>query len=155
MHAMRRLVMLAAVVSLSVSCTTHAALPSGAIHVPTDDDVVSYASRNILCWDESVPVQPPIGVLDGDPSDPAWPVWLRADDGSRRYVVWPRDFSVRFDPDATLLDETGKPILYAGSPIAFATPTTDPAAGTKERPYVVEAFETGIIGLHHCYSRDH
>ena len=87
--------MLALAVSLLGSCTTHAPLPSGAIHVPTDDDLVSFGSQGILCGFATVPEMPPTGVLAGDPSDPPWPVWLRAEDGARRYVVWPRDFSVR------------------------------------------------------------
>lgn len=154
MHALHRLAMLAATVSLSVSCTTHAPRPAGAIHVATDDELVSFGSEGIMCGFASVPDLGPTGVLEGDASDPVWPVWLRAADGSRRFVVWPRDFSVRFDPDATLLDETGKPILYAGSPATLAYPNTDPASGTKDRPYIAESFLTGLVDLPHCYTRD-
>jgi hypothetical protein len=153
MHAMHRVAMLAAAVSLSVSCTTHAPLPSGAIRVPTDDDLVSFGSQGIMCGFATDPGLPPTGVLEGDPSDSTWPVWLRAADGNRRYVVWPRDFSVRFDPDATLLDEKGVPILYAGSPATVASQTADPASGTRERPYAAGSFETGVSNLPHCYNR--
>jgi hypothetical protein len=142
-------------VSLLGGCTAHAPLPSGAIRVPTDDALVSFESQGILCGISSGRDTPPTGVLDGDASDQAWPVWLLAEDGSRRYVLWPRDFSVRFDPDPTLLDETGKPVLYAGSPATIAYPPTDPTSGTKDRPYVAESFETGLIHLAHCYTRDH
>ena len=156
MDKRRRLVLVSILVSSVAGCTSHAALPSGAICVPTDDTLVSFTSLGILCMGSAtVPVHLPLGVLDGDPSDPVSPAWLRADDGSRRYVVWPRDFSVRFDPDATLLDETGAPILHAGSPVILSDLTTDPTPGTKDRPYLAETFETGLIRFPHCYTHDH
>lgn len=149
------LALLALIPNVVAGCTTHAPLPSGAIRVPTDDSVVAYGSLGILCGGSAtLPLRPDARFLEGDPSDPAWPVWLQADDGSRFYVVWPRDFYVRFDPDATLLDEAGKPILHAGSPITIVLPTTDPPPGTKDRPYVAESFSTGLIQLPHCYTRD-
>ena len=151
----RALAILAVTLGLFTGCTAHAALPSGAIRMPTDDSLVSFESLGILCMGSStVPRPPPVGVLDGDPSDVAWPTWLRAEDGSRRYLVWPRGFSVRFDPSATLLDETGTPILDAGSPLRFESATSDPSTWTRDRPYVAEAFETGLAEVPHCYTRD-
>jgi len=68
------------------------------------------------------------------------------------YIRWPRGFSVRFEPDATLLDETGAVFLMAGSPITLAQVSADPAAGTKDHPYVAAGLvETGIGHEEHCY----
>jgi hypothetical protein len=94
-----------------------------------------------------------VGVLEGDPSVVAWPVWLRAQDGRRMYILWPRGFSVRFDPAATLLDETGTTFLLAGSPMTLAQVGPDPARGTMDRPYVAGGLvETGLGGMEHCYA---
>ena len=155
MTVARTLTTFALALSLFGSCTAHVPLPSGAIRIPTDESLVSFGSEGIMCGLATVPDLPPTGVLEGDASDPMWPVWLRAEDGSRRYVVWPRDFSVRFDPAATLLDETGKPILYAGSPLVLGSLTTDPSQGTRDRPYVAGSFMTGLARIPHCYTRDH
>jgi hypothetical protein len=152
MDLSRRLAMLA-VLALA-GCTAHAALPSGAMRVPTDDNLVSFGSEGILCGLATPRDLPPTGVLEGDPSDPEWPVWIQKDDGTRRYVVWPRDYSVRFDPDAALLDETGRPILLAGSPLDLAYLTTDPTPGTKDLPWIAESFTTGLARIPHCYTRD-
>jgi hypothetical protein len=157
MHLARTLATVVLIFGAFAGCTSRAPLPSGAIRVPTDDDVVSYGSEHVLCdtATATVPEVPPTGVLAGDPSDLTWPVWLEVEDGSRRYVLWPRDFSVRFDPGATLLDETGKAILYAGSPVIIADRSADTSRGTKDRPYVAVSFLTGLIHLPHCYTRDH
>src|SRR5882672_7804763 len=55
-----------------------ASLPPGAMAVRTDDGLVSAAKAGVLCTGTSVP--PFVVVLEGDPSDKAWPVWLRAED---------------------------------------------------------------------------
>jgi hypothetical protein len=95
---------------------------------------------------------PPLGgVLEGDATDLTWPVWLQAEDGRRIYVVWPRGFSARFDPDATLLDETGKPIVLAGSPVGLQQ-TRPGDEGTKERPYLASGlWDSGLARQGHCY----
>jgi hypothetical protein len=70
------------------------------------------------------------------------------------YVTWPRGFSVRFDPDATLLDENGKVVLEVGSPFTFEGVAHDPSKGTREEPYVAEGlWETGLARAPHCYHR--
>ncbi|HLY14663.1 MAG TPA: hypothetical protein VKR24_09945 [Candidatus Limnocylindrales bacterium] len=147
-------------VALAVSgCSTLPPLPprpSGAIAVPTDENLVSSAESaqsgiHILCT-LSAAVLPVVGVLAGDRSDAAWPVWLRALDGHQVYVRWPRGFSVRFDPAATLLDENGAVFLLAGSPITLAQVDADPAGGTKDRPYLASGIvETGLGHQEHCY----
>jgi hypothetical protein len=149
--ACRAVALLTFVVALS-GCSTAAPLPSGAIAVPTDQNVVSSAESGILCTLGAV-IPPVVGVLMGDPSDPAWPVWLQAADGHPMYIRWPRGFSVRFDPEATLLDETGAVFLLSGSPITLAQMGPDPAGGTKDQPYVVAGLvETGLGHEEHCYT---
>ena len=71
-------------------------LPSGAVAVPTDENLVSSAESaqsgmHILC-NLSAAVPPVVGLLAGDHSDPAWPVWLQAADGHPMYIRWPRGF---------------------------------------------------------------
>ncbi len=132
-------------------CSSVAPLPSGAIAVPTDDKVVSSVGTNILCT-ASAAIRSVDGVLEGEASGGAWPVWLRAEDGRRMYVEWPRGFSVRFDPSPTLLDETGAVFVYAGSPVILAQVVMDPSIGTTDRPYVGRGvIETGVGHEAHCY----
>jgi hypothetical protein len=119
--------MLAVTMSLFGGCTGQVPLPSGAIRVPTDETLVNATASGILCVGSTVP--PFVGILEGDPSDLAWPVWLRAEDGRRMYITWPKGFSVRFDPYTTLLDETGAPVLYAGSPFTFEGVAHDARVG--------------------------
>lgn len=137
---------------LFAGCASRASLPPGAIVVPTDDGLVNAMTPGVVCVGNSVP--PFIGILEGDPMDTAWPVWLRAEDGRRMYITWPGGFSVRFDPDATLLDENGKVVLEAGSPFTFQGVAHDPSKGTREEPYVAEGlWETGLARAPHCYHR--
>lgn len=127
-------------------------LPSGAIAVPTDENLLPSAQSGIACTAAAV-IPPVAGLLEGDPTDVAWPVWLQAADGHAMYVRWPRGFSVRFDPTATLLDETGAAFLMAGSPVTLAQVTADPAGGTKDHPYVAGGLvETGLGHEERCYT---
>jgi hypothetical protein len=140
------------VVAVALSgCSTAPPLPSGAVTVPTDENLLSSEQAGILCNLAAV-IPPVVGVLEADQSNPAWPVWLQAADGRRMYVLWPRGFSVRFDPTATLLDENGATFLSAGSPITLGQVAMDPTLGTKDRPYVAGGLvETGLGGEQHCY----
>lgn len=152
MNHVRGLAMLAVAVSVFGSCTSQAPLPPGAIRIPTDQTLTNAATSRTLCIGSTVPAF--VGILEGDPSDPAWPVWLRAEDGHRMYMTWPKGFSVRFDPDATLLDENGSPVLHAGSPFTFQGVAHDPSEGTRDRPYLAAgAWETGMARVGHCYHR--
>jgi hypothetical protein len=133
------------------SSAASAPLPSGAIAVPTDENLLSSQQAGILC-NLAGAIPPVAGVLQGDPTDLAWPVWLQAPDGHRTYVLWPRGFSVRFDPAATLLDENGSTFLSEGSPVALGQVAADPAYGTKDRPFVAGGLvETGLGREEHCY----
>ena len=119
--------------------------------MPTDENLLSSEQAGILC-NLSAAIPPVVGLLEGDRSDSAWPVWLQAPDGHRMYVLWPRGFSVRFDPSATLLDENGSTFLSAGSLVTLGQVAADPAHGTKDRPFVAGGLvETGLGHEEHCY----
>jgi len=138
---------------LLAGCSAAPPLPSGAMAVPTDQNVVPSAGTHILCsMNATDPPMPVVeGVLDGVSSDPTWPVWLRTDAGQRVYVRWPAGFSVRFDPTPTLLDESGAVFVHAGSPVSLNS-GIDPSLGTKDRPYqAVGTILTGIGHEQHCY----
>jgi len=136
---------------ICVACAGHAQLPSGAIAVPTDDNLMSSAQSGIAC-NASAVVPAVTGVLAGDASDSAWPVWLQSADGNRLYVRWPRGFSAKFDSQVTLLDETGAVVLHEGQPITLEQVGVDPSLGTRQQPYVAEGlWETGLGGVSRCY----
>jgi hypothetical protein len=129
-------------------------IPDGAVAIPTDENVVpSYtdaAGIGHLCT-LAAAINPVSGALEGDQSDATWPVWLRAVDGSRLYVLWPRGFSARFDPDLTLLDETGTPFASA-SGVWLGQVGRDPTKGTKDRPYTASGLISGnLSGGERCY----
>lgn len=148
----RTLMLVFAFLVMFVGCSGRGPLPSGAVAVPTDDALVASTQSNILCT-ASAAIPPVVGVLEGDRSDSAWPVWLQAEDGQRIYVEWPRGFSARFGPLVTLLDETGAPVLDEGSPITLRQVGLDPSRGTRQRPYVAEGlWGTGLAGAPRCYT---
>ena len=152
MTAFRPVVAIVIAAFTLAGCSTAAApLPSGAVAVPTDANLLSSAQAGILC-NVAAAIPPVTGVLEADRSDAAWPVWLQAADGHSMYVLWPRGFSVRFDPTATLLDENGSNFLTEGSPITLGQVAADPAGGRKDRPYVAGGLlETGLGREEHCY----
>jgi hypothetical protein len=129
-------------------------IPAGALAVPTNENLVrSYtdaAGLDHLCTLEAA-INPVSGALEGDQSDATWPVWLRAVDGSRLYVLWPRGFSVRFDPNPTLLDETGVPFASVSGVMLAQVPRV-PTMGTKDRPYTAGGLIHGNLGGG-CYTR--
>ena len=154
-HASRgvRGVAVAAIVAMLLAgCSAKAPLPSGAIAVPTDENLVPPAVSGTLCTAAGV-IPPLTGTFRGAPTDPAWPVWLVSDDGRTVYLLWPRGFSVRFDPAATLLDENGVVVIHDGSRFTLEQQGPDPTQGTKERPYLAEGlWGTGFAHSTHCYT---
>ena len=120
------------------------ALPSGAMAIPTDPDLVNAKGTGILCTPDAI-IPPVAGYLRGDATDSAWPVWIEAADGRRQYVLWPAGFSVRFTPDPELLDEQGTLALTDVVPIELQVGAS-PDLGTKDHPYGA----TGILG-DRCY----
>ena len=56
------------------------------------------------------------GILRADVSDPL-KVWLADNYGSRDELLWPADYHVMFEPNATILDETGVAVLHEGDAV--------------------------------------
>jgi hypothetical protein len=83
------------------------------------------------------------GVLEGSPSDPREPIWLRSSTGARISVIWPAGFSVRFDPDAVLYNEHSRPVAKAGSTVVLPQVASGSRAGTFEDPYVASGLLFG------------
>jgi hypothetical protein len=137
---------------LLASCTAATPMPSGAMALRTDENLVPSSVSGVLCGLNGTLPQVS-GVLEGDPSDEAWPVWIQTATGRRMYVVWPKGFSVRFNPTATLLDQEGTPILHDGSPLTLGQFSDDPATGTRDHPFVaVGAWSTGLGNVWRCYT---
>src|SRR5262245_61973358 len=74
--------------------------------------------------------------------------WIEADDGTHLSVVWPQGFTVRFDPDAALLDETGRLLKRDGDHVELSQVPPTAATGTYGDPY----FATGGV-FEGCYPR--
>jgi hypothetical protein len=55
-------------------------------------------------------------------------------------VAWPRGFSVRFEPDAVLYDDSGAPVAKAGNHISLGQTSRTGHSGTPEDPYLAWGF---------------
>lgn len=86
------------------------------------------------------------GTLEGQ-AGTREPIWLVADDGRHLSVVWPEGFSVRFEPDAVLYDESGNPVGRAGSRIILDQVPWSSATGTYDDPYIA----SGLLFGGKCY----
>ena len=61
--------------------------------------------------------EPVNAILRASVTDPS-KVWaVDATSGARFEVVWPADYRVRFDPNATILDADGNAVLHEGDPV--------------------------------------
>jgi hypothetical protein len=89
---------------------------------------------------------PVTGTLEGDPGDALEPLWLRDPTGQRLSVVWPRGFSVAFEPEAVLRNEVGEVVARPGSQVELGQVSFADAAGTYGDPYVA----AGLI-FSRCY----
>jgi hypothetical protein len=89
----------------------------------------------ILC-NASAAVDPVTGVLRGDPSASAQPVWLETGSGRRLSVIWPAGFSVRFEPLAELRNESGDAVARDGDRVRLSQVGAHDNAGTFEDPYI-------------------
>ncbi len=120
--------------------------------MPTDENLMPSEQSGVLCT-LGAATHPVVGVLAGDRFDTSWPVWLRAVDGQRLFVVWPRGFSATFDPGPTLLDEAGAVFIDGESPVTLVQLSLDPTKGTRDRPFVAQGIvETGLGQAEHCYT---
>jgi hypothetical protein len=88
---------------------------------------------------------PLVGTLEGQ-AGAREPVWLRADDGRHLSVVWPADFTVRFEPNAVLRNEHGSVVAGAGERTRLDQVRPEEHAGTYDDPYIA----SGIL-LGGCY----
>jgi hypothetical protein len=88
------------------------------------------------------------GVLEGSPSDPGEPIWLRGSTGARISVIWPAGFSVRFEPTAVLYNDRGRAVARAGSTVVLPQVPAGSHAGTFGDPYLA----TGLL-FGGCYER--
>jgi hypothetical protein len=93
-------------------------------------------------------LDPVTGVLAGDPEAPE-PIWLEHD-GRRLSVIWPRGFTVGFEPEATLRNETGAIVARAGDEVEFTQVDVGQAAGTYEDPYIAGC---DVFGTEYIYIR--
>lgn len=82
------------------------------------------------------------GVLDGDPTD-GERLWLTTEAGRRVSVVWPGGFTVTFEPNAVLHDETGRTVARAGDWVELSQVATASAAGTPDDPYIASCSVLG------------
>jgi len=132
-----RIVVLGCIAVLASACAP--AVGAG-LSVVTDPSIRGAHEGEVCAAGAYLP--PVAGVLIGQASAPPQYVWLRSDGGESVYIAWPSGFTVRFAPEAQLLDEAGQVFAKAGDRIEL--PSVDPAAhaGTKDDPYPA----VGIIG---------
>jgi hypothetical protein len=71
------------------------------------------------------------------------PVWITTDDGRNLSVIWPAGFSVRFEPDAALYNESGVVVAKAGQPIELGQTTWTSATGSYDDPYLASGLVLG------------
>ena len=83
---------------------------------------------------------PVTGTLQADASNTQESVWLQASDGRHLSVVWPRGFSVRFEPEAVLYDDQGKVVGRQGERIVLSQVRWTEHAGTYADPYIASGL---------------
>jgi hypothetical protein len=88
------------------------------------------------------------GVFEGDQARSSQVAWLRAVDGRQLSVAWPLGFTVRFEPDAVLYDDTGGAVARQGEAVELSQVNLEEHAGTPGDPYLAE----GLV-FSGCYSR--
>ena len=91
-------------------------------------------------------VHPVSGILRGDPDDRQEPIWLEGNAGTRLSVVWPAAFTVSFEPDVVLRDESGVVVASANDRVELGQVDAFAHAGTFGDPYIA----SGIL-FNGCY----
>ena len=128
---------------LAVACT-----PRGGQHsvITTDRDglrtfsvVTELGGDPVVCPAFGL-VDPVAGSLQGDPAGRPDTVWLEGKDGRHLSVVWPGGFTVRFEPDVTLVDDHGKAVASAGDTVTLGQVRADSHAGTFVDPYIASGI---------------
>jgi hypothetical protein len=67
------------------------------------------------------------------------PVWLAAPDGTILHLLWPTGFVLRFEPLATLYDESGAFFGTEGDAVMLQVSRSS-AEGTRADPYTAEGI---------------
>lgn len=101
----------------------------------------------VLCT-ASAAANPVRGSFEGDQARSSQVAWLRAAGGRQLSVAWPQGFTVRFEPDAVLYDETGRAVAHPGQEVELSQVNFEEHAGTPGDPYIAE----GIV-FSGCYPR--
>ncbi len=131
--------------SLALSASASMAPPSGSQTVAalrTFAFVTSPDGGPVACPMFAVG-DPVTGTLEGDPTDPLEPIWLRSTDGQRISIVWPAGFSVSFEPDAVLANEKGVVVARAGDTVTLTQVSITSHAGTFADPYLAQGSVFG------------
>jgi hypothetical protein len=137
----RPIVLAAAVVVAVMGCNAFAprtSLPPllpGAVRIATDNADPG-AGLSVMCRLGRA-LNPVVGALAGENGKEPFSSWLVRGDGSPLYVVWPRGFSARFQPDLELIDRNNIVVARRGAAIDLNV-DWDPALGTAEHPYVTQ-----------------
>ena len=119
--------------------------PAGAIAAPSDPDLVSGKVAGAAC--PLVLVNPHVsGILEGNPDDTLWPIWLASAQGLPIDVRWPAGFSVRFTPSLGLFDEQGRLVASGGERVDLPQVPVGRDRGTPDDPYVAVGLTFGT-----CY----
>jgi hypothetical protein len=93
----------------------------------------------VLCTLEAA-VAPVHGVFEGDQARSSQVAWLRAPDGRQMTVAWPQGFTVRFEPDAVLYDETRRVVARQGQDVTLPQVNFQEHAGTLVDPYIADGL---------------
>jgi hypothetical protein len=108
----------------------------------SDGLLTSGLTRTDYCTAQAA-ADPLEGTLEGQ-AGTTDPVWILAVDGGRLSVAWPRGFSVRFEADAVLYDETGAPVAKAGDHISLGQVHRSGHSGTPEDPFLASGQIFGV-----------
>jgi hypothetical protein len=93
----------------------------------------------VLCTLEAA-ANPVRGIFEGDQARSSQVAWLRAPDGREMSVAWPEGFTVRFEPDAALYDEKGRPVARHGQQVELPQENLEEHAGTLIDPYIADGL---------------
>jgi hypothetical protein len=87
------------------------------------------------------------GHLEADDDASVDPVRIRLADGRSVVIVWPKGFTIGFEPTAVLYDENSRPVAREGELIEFPQIGVHDQRGTYEDPYIASGFLFG-----RCYA---
>jgi hypothetical protein len=83
-----------------------------------------------------------VGILRGR-QGAAEPAWLEAPDGTRISIVWPEGFTVTFNPQAELHNETGRVVASDGATVELGQVHLGDHKGTPADPYIASGLVLG------------